>query len=178
MLDHARRHRALRLAACAYFAFHIAAITMSNVPRTTELGDGFHRPFGWYLELTSLSQYWDMFTTVPRFLDMDGALVASDTQGVVSEYGPMLPGLTPYRHTSRVNGMFLRMAFSDEYYPGYSGRYLAAVCRAIAEKVGTMPTKVGFELRTRQLRPIGDVRRDGRIAEAKTFRFGPASCAP
>src|ERR1043165_4099017 len=106
MLDHARRHKALRVAACAYFVFHLTAITMVNVPRTTELGGGFHRPFDWYLGLTSLSQYWDMFTTVPRFLDMDGALVASDEQGRIAEYGPMLPGLLPYRHTSRVNGMF------------------------------------------------------------------------
>jgi hypothetical protein len=75
-----------------------------------------------------------------------------------------------------VNGMFLRLAFSDQYYPGYSGRYLAAVCRAIGEKSGAPPSMVGFELRTQQLRPLDDVRRDGKIAEAKTFRFGPAPC--
>jgi hypothetical protein len=118
-----------------------------------------------------------MFTTIPRFLAMDGALVASDAAGVTTEYGPMLPGLLPYRKTSRVHGMFLRLAFADENYPGYSDRYLAAVCRAIGERTGAKPTQVGFELRTQQLRRLEEVRRDGQIAEPKTFRFGPAPCA-
>jgi hypothetical protein len=171
------RRKVLRTAACAYFVFHIAAITLANVSRTTELGSGLHRPFDWYLQVTSLSQYWDMFTTIPRFLAMDGALLASDANGAVTEYGPMLPGLSPYRKTSRVHGMFLRLAFSDENYPGYADRYLAAVCRAVGERAGSLPSQVGFELRTQQLRRLEDVRRDGRISEAKTFRFGPAPCA-
>jgi hypothetical protein len=171
------RLKALRVAACLYFVFHCAAITLSNVSRTTELGSGFHRPFDWYLRVTGLSQYWDMFTTIPRFVAMDGALVASDASGATAEYGPMLPGLLPYRKTSRIHGMFLRLAFSDENYPGYSGRYLAAVCHAIGERIGAAPSQVGFELRTLQLRRLDDVRRDGQISEAKTFRFGPAPCA-
>jgi hypothetical protein len=170
------RRKALRAALCAYFVFHLAAITMANVSRTTELGGGFHRPFDWYLGVTSISQYWDMFTTIPRFLDMDGVLVALDDRGNVREYGPMLPGLLPYRKTSRINGMFLRLAFSEQNYPGYSGRYLAAVCRAIAEREGAPPSRIGFELRTQQLRPLDDVRRDGKIAEPRVFRFGPAPC--
>jgi hypothetical protein len=177
LLGSARRQKALRVAACLYFVFHCAAITMANVSRTTELGDGLHRPFDWYVRATGLAQYWDMFTTIPRFLSMDGALVASDANGSVAEYGPMLPGLLPYRKTSRIHGMFLRLAFSDENYPGYSNRYLGAVCRAIGDRVGATPVQVGFELRTQQLRRLEDVRRDGRIAEAKTFRFGPAPCA-
>jgi hypothetical protein len=167
----------VRAVLCGYFVFHMAAITMANVSRTTELGSGFHRVFDWYLGATSLTQYWDMFTTPPRFLEMDGALVSQDSSGRITEYGPMLPGLTPYRKTARVNGMFLRLAFSDENYPGYSTRYLAAVCRAIAEKAGSTPVAVGFELRTRQLRSLAEVRRDGTISEPKTFRFGPAPCA-
>jgi hypothetical protein len=117
-----------------------------------------------------------MFTTIPRFLQVDGVIMAADERGATAEYGPMLPGLTPCRKTSRVYGMFLRLAFSDESFPGYSNRYLAAVCRAISERTGAPPARVGFELRTRQLRPLEDVRRDGRIAESKTFRFGPAEC--
>ena len=177
MADRNARNKALSVCACVYFVFHLTAITMANVSRTTELGDGFHRPFDWYVRATGLFQYWDMFTTIPRFVSMDGALVASDSSGRVAEYGPMLPGLLPYRNTSRVHGMFLRLAFSDENYPGYSGRYLAAVCRAIGERVGAEPSQVGFELRTRQLRRLEDVRRDGQISEPKTFRFGPAPCA-
>jgi len=177
MLDSVRRHKALRVFACVYFIFHCAAITLANMSRTTELGDGFHRPFDWYLRATGLSQYWDMFTTIPRFLAMDGALVASNAAGATAEYGPMLPGLLPYRNSARIHGMFLRLAFSDENYPGYSNRYLAAVCRAIGERSGSTPSQVGFELRTQQLRRLEDVRRDGRISEPKTFRFGPAPCA-
>lgn len=173
-----RKTRVIRVVACGYFVFHLVAITMANVSRSTELGDGFHRPFDWYLRVTGLSQYWDMFTTIPRFLDIDGVLVAADRSGATKEYGPMLPGLLPYRKEPRVHGMFLRLAFSDAYYPGYSNRYLAAVCAAIAERAGSPPSQVGFELRTRQLRALSDVRRDGTIAETKTFRFGPAACSP
>lgn len=171
-----RSRRTLRAVACVYFAFHMAAVTMANVSRTTALGTGFHRPFDWYLRITSLGQYWDMFTTVPRFLEMDGALVASDASGTTAEYGPMLPGLAPYARSARVHGMFLRLAFSEEYYPGFAARYLAAVCRAVRERTGTTPRLVGFELRTRQLRPISAVLLDGKIGEPKTFRFGPAPC--
>lgn len=137
-----------------------------------------HAPFDWYVGTFGLWQSWDMFTTIPHFLDLEGALLAVDDDGKETPYGPLLPGLAPYPRAHRIQGTFMRMAFANDAYPEYSRRYLAAVCRAIKDKAGTLPTRVAFELRAMELRPLDDVRKDGRIAQPKTYRFGPAPCAP
>lgn len=166
-----------RVALPAYVVYHLAAITLANVPETTALGSGFHRPFAAYLSLFGLRQTWDMFTTIPHFLSMTGKLeVRDEPGGAVHAEGPLLPGLEPYVNDNRVHVTFMRLAFSAEYYPGYPERYLAAVCRALVAKTGKAPAQVGFELSVEQLRPLADVRRDRRIAEPKSFHFGPSSC--
>jgi len=149
---------------------------MANVSRSTALGTVFHRPFELYEGLFRLDQTWDMFTTIPHFRDMDGTLVAIDEAGAETRYGPMLPGLTPYRKDPRMHSMFLRLAFAGQVYPEYSTRYLAAVCRAIAAKTGSSPQKVAFDLHTEQLRPLDRVRADARVAESNVTRYGPMAC--
>jgi len=170
--------RALRVAFCGALVFHLAAITISNLPANTAFGSGIYRPFAWYLTPTGLWQTWDMFTTIPHFLNLDGFLVVVDEHGGQTRVGPLLPGLTPFVQTTRVQGTFMRLAFSNESYAGYSKRYLGAVCRAVLERRHGAPTQVGFELRADELRPLEDVQKDGRIAQLKTYSFGPTPCAP
>jgi hypothetical protein len=166
----------IRAALCAYFCFHLAAITIANLPPTTAFGPGLHAPFAWYVNLAGLWQAWDMFTTIPHYLDVNGTLIVTDAQGHERQVGPILPGLTPFGTEARIRGTFMRLAFSNDDYPGYAPRYLAAVCRAIKETTGSPPASVAFELRTQQLRRLSDVRQDGRLSEDRTFRFGPAPC--
>jgi hypothetical protein len=162
---------------CAYLVFHLGAVTVVNLPRTTALGDVAHRPFDLYVATAGLWQGWDMFTTIPHFLDLDGTLIVVDAQGAEHRLGPLLPGLAPYEKLQRVNGTFIRLAFSSNEYPGYSNRYLAAVCRAVTAQTGAVPASVGFELHVMELRSLASVRADGRIAEPKTLHFGPTPCA-
>jgi hypothetical protein len=168
--------RPARLALAGVLVFHLAAITMANVSRTTALGTTFHRPFETYIDAARLWQSWDMFTTIPHFHDMAGALVAFDDQGNITRYGPMLPDLRPLRKDPRIIGAFLRLAFVEDGYAAYNVRYLRAVCDAIATRSGKRPAKVGFELYTEELRSIQDVQRDNRIGERKTYPFGPIAC--
>ncbi len=171
-----RRRPWLRGLACVALVYHLAAITMANVSRTTALGTAFHRPFDPYLALFRLDQSWDMFTTIPHYLDMGGHLVAIDANGVETNYGPLLPDFRPYPKDPRFFGTFLRLAFYAQGYPGYSVRYLVAVCRAITVRTGKVPAKVAFQLATQELRPMQDIRADGRIAQSRVMRFGPVPC--
>jgi hypothetical protein len=170
------RSRPVRLLASAALLFHLAAITVANVSRDTALGSGFHRPFDLYTATFRLDQTWDMFTTIPHFYDMDGTVVVIDEAGRETHYGPMLPGLLPYRKDPRIHSMFMRLAFMADAYPSFSQRYLAVLCRAIAQKTGVTPHQVAFDLHTRQLRRLSDVRVDGRVADSNVSRYGPSVC--
>ena len=120
-----------RIAICAGLTFHLAAITVANLPASTALGSKLYAPFAWYLTPTGLWQTWDMFTTIPHFLELGGSLVAIDEQGQMTRYGPLLPGFTPFVDSTRIQGSFMRLAFSNNLYPSYSKRYRAAVCKAL-----------------------------------------------
>lgn len=168
----------LRGAICAALTFHLAAITVSNMPANTVFGAGLYGPFAWYLTPTGLWQTWDMFTTIPHFFDLDGRLVVVDENGGVTRRGPLLPGFAPFLKTVRIQGTFMRLAFSNDVYDAFSRRYRAAICRALLTERNGAPTSVGFELVAQELRPLADIRKDGRIAQSKTYPFGPTPCTP
>jgi len=168
--------RVARGAVCAALVFHLAAITVSNLPANTAFGPGIYVPFAWYLTPTGLWQTWDMFTTIPHFFDLDGRLVVVDEHGDVTRRGPLLPGFTRFLKTVRIQGTFMRLAFSSDSYQSYTRRYRAAVCRALLAERHGAPTSVGFELVAQELRPLADIRKDARIAQPKTYTFGPTPC--
>jgi hypothetical protein len=170
--------RALRVAICSALVFHLAAITVANLPPNTPFGGAIYRPFAWYLTPTGLWQTWDMFTTIPHFLDLGGALVAVDEHGTVTRRGPLLPGFAPFEKTVRIQGTFMRLAFSPESYASYTKRYRAAVCRQLLTERHGAPTQIGFELLAQELRSLDDIRKDGRISLPKTYSYGPAACTP
>jgi hypothetical protein len=171
-----RSRSILRAFACVFLVFHLAAVTVDNLPRTTTLGAGIHAPFDVYLGVVQLWQGWDMFTTIPHFASMDGDVLVADVDGSHERVGPIVPGLEPFRKDPRMYSLFLRLAFSADGAGGFALRYRAAVCRALAAKLGHLPKAVGFDLRTEQLRSIADVQRDGRIGEPKTFHYDEAAC--
>src|SRR5262245_38977561 len=102
--------RVLRAALCGALLFHLTAITVANLPANTAFGPGVYRPFAWYLTPTGLWQTWDMFTTIPHFLNLDGWLVAVEEGGGMTRYGPLLPGLKPFVQSTRIQGTFMRLA--------------------------------------------------------------------
>ena len=171
------RRRPARAALTFFLLYHLAAMTTANMPRSTALGGSPHAAFDPYVSSFALWQSWDMFTTIPHFLSLEGVLVSFDGQRHPAQQGPLLPGLRPFERRHRLSGTFLRLAFSADHYPGVSDRYLAAVCRALRARDGVAPAGVGFELRVEQMRPLAEIRSDGRIADPKIYTFGPAACA-
>jgi hypothetical protein len=173
--ESSRKQRFIRGAACAFFLFHLAAITIGNVPRTTALGAGIHRPFGAYLRVTGLAQRWDMFSTIPHFLDIQGSLVARDERRKETRYGPLFTDPeTPL--TLRTQAMLVRLTYSRVEYQEALRRYLRAACRKVASRTGETPRGVGLELRTLRIRRLADIRKDQRIADEKLLRFEEGPC--
>lgn len=175
-MDRPRLMRAARAAACAYFVYHLAAITMANVPRTTALGAGFHRLFDAYIHATGIWQRWDMFTTIPYFRDLDVRLTARDASGRDLRYGPMLPELSPFDKRLRLQALFARLTFWRASYAPFAARYFARACDAVEAKTGQRPAKVGIELVADKIRPLAFVRADGVVSERETLRFEEAPC--
>lgn len=160
---------------CGFFVFHLAAITVANVPKTTALGSAIHRPFETYVRLAGLWQSWDMFTTIPYFLDLDAQLVTL-IDGREVRFGPMLPGLEPYKKELRIHGLFLRMTDPAGGSRDVASAYFRSACRAVEAHVGAKPTRIGVELFVRRIRPLTEIRRDGRIADVERRPFEGPPC--
>jgi hypothetical protein len=169
-----RSERWLRAGLCAYFSYHIAAIAIANVPATSALGRLCHAVVDPYLGTFGLWQSWDMFTTVPHYVHIDGLLVARDDSGNESRHGALLPGLEDYRDELRIHALFMRMTVAA---PSGIRRdaYLEAACRAIAERGGS-PATVAIELEVEQFRSLDAMRTDGMVGEFQTLHFGERSC--
>lgn len=170
-----QRRSPVRTVACAFFLFHIAAISIANVPETTALGSAFHAPFETYVRVAGLWQSWDMFTTIPYYLDLDAELVAL-VDGREVRFGPMLPGLSRYRKELRVHGFFLRITEPGGEWSHYSNAYFRAACRAVSTRTGVEPTRIGLDLLAGRIRPLADVRRDHRIAQIERRGFEGPRC--
>ena len=167
--------RAARAVACAYFVCHLAAISNASLFRPSALGAA--RAFDAYTRFFGLWQTWDMFTTIPYYLDLDGQLVARDTAGRETRHGAMLPGLARYRKDLRVHGLFLRLLSSPTF--GEPGRrYIWAACRAIEARTERPVETVRIELVGARIRRLDDIRRDGRLYETDRNQSADQPCVP
>jgi hypothetical protein len=156
---------------------HLAAVTIANLPDSS-LGRTLHAPVDPYLRYFGQWQEWDMFTTIPLYQDIQASLIAKSHDGTETRYDPMLPGLTPQADNLRILSMFARLVWARKSFVGFTQRFHAAACRAIAERSGSAPKSVRVELHTLMLRAPRVVRQTGTMSDPKVFKSEDVVCAP
>jgi len=160
--------------------YHMAASFFANMPSTTAFGGELRAPFEPYIAYTGLRQSWTMFDTIPYFRSVRPVLVARYPSGRDVDLGPMLPGLKPYRHRTRLTALFVRFTWPNGDIEPYARGYLQRACAlaSLATPPGAEhPTAIGLRLDSERLRPLSEVRRTGSISSsAREFSPIVASC--
>lgn len=121
-------------------------------------------------------QEWDMFTTIPLYLDIRHTLVARDDSGQETRYEPMLPGFTPQSDNLRILSMAGRLVWVRHGFRVHADRHHRAACAAIERVSGTRPRSVRVELDAQPLRNRHQIIATGVIADPKVFRSGDLPC--
>jgi hypothetical protein len=164
----------------AFCVYHMAASLFANMPTSTAFGDELRAPFEHYIAYTGLKQSWTMFDTIPYFRSMHPVLVAHYPSGREAELGAMLPGLTPYRHRTRLAALFVRFTWPGGDIEWFARGYLQRACAAAArltEPGAERPSTIGLRLDAQRLRPLPEVRRSGSMSSpARDFSPITASC--
>jgi len=148
----------LRALICVFCLYHMAAMVSANLPFGTAFGNSLRRPFGQYIGYVGLWQNWVMFHTIPHFHKIRPVLVAHYAGGSKTEHGPMLPGLQPYRHRTRLGSLFFRYVWPTGDITPYAESYLRKACVEVARKTGHKPTSVTVRLDSYRLIPLNEVR--------------------
>ena len=164
----------------AFCVYHMGASLFANMPPTTAFGGELRAPFDLYIAYAGLKQAWTMFDTIPYFRAIHPMLVARYPSGREVELGPMLPGLKPYRHLTRLTALFVRFTWPEGDNAWFARGYLQRVCGLVAGSVAPSeerPSAIALRLDVERLRPIPEVRRTGSISYT-THEFSPvtASC--
>jgi hypothetical protein len=167
---------ARRSAACALVAYHLGAVTIANLAESTDLTRSMHKLVDPYLHFFGQWQEWDMFTTIPLYLSLQGKVVARATDGKETRYEPMLPGLAPQADSLRLASMFARVVWARRSFAWHVDRYRDAVCAAVGQQQGETPRSVRVELDAMVIRNLKLIRQDGVIAEPKTFKSEDLPC--
>jgi hypothetical protein len=144
--------------------YHMAATLFANMPPTTAFGEDLRVAFDPYITYAGLWQNWAMFETIPYFRSIHPVLLAHYAGGQNLERGAMLPGLQPYRHRTRLAGLFLRFTFPPSDVEWFVHAYLHRACAAFEEATGARPSSVGLRLDSERLIPLVEVRRSGSMA--------------
>ena len=156
--------------------FHLAAITVANLPVDGAVGKSLHAPFNHYLAGLGLWQRWNMFTTVPYFHHLDAVANARFTDGKTQHFGPLLPELSAYPDANRLHGFFLRTAFPKPQYEAYAKTYGRRLCRAIAARAGRSPESVEVIILADRLRRLAEVRKDNVLGKRERVRMAVTRC--
>jgi hypothetical protein len=162
-----------------FCVYHMAASLFANMPYSTAFGGELRAPFESYIAYAGLKQSWTMFDTIPYFRSIHPVVVVHYASGREAELGPMLPGLTPYRHRTRLTALFVRFTWPAGDLEWYARAYLQRVCALAARSAapGERPLTVGLRLDSERLLPISDVHRTGTISTpAREFSPATASC--
>jgi hypothetical protein len=154
--------RALLCAACIY---HIAAMVSANLPFNTAFGSQLRRPFTHYIGYAGLWQNWVMFHTIPHFRSLRPLLIARYPGGAQSEHGPMLPGLMPYEHRTRLGSLFFRYTWPTNDILPYGRAYLQRACKQVARATGVKPSTMTMRLDSRRLQSLADARKTGKTSK-------------
>jgi hypothetical protein len=160
MLGFSTRHPVVRLIICAACLYHMAAMVSANLPFGTAFGNQLRRPFQYYVGYVGLWQNWVMFHTIPHFRAIRPVLVAQYPGGSKTEHGPMLPGLTPYDHRTRLGSLFFRYVWPTSDINPYADAYLRTACKEIAQKTGNKPSNVTLRMDSLRLAPLAEVKKN------------------
>lgn len=170
------KRQLLRTAVCVFCLYHMHAMLLANLFEVNPLAKALR---GWvdpYLTTLVQWQEWDMFTTIPLYLDIQSTLVARDGSGAETRYGPMLPGFTPPPDNLRIVSMAGRLVWVRHAFPAHVNRHHRAACAAITRASGAPPQSVRIELDAKPLRSLERVAATGVIADSKVFRSGNLPC--
>ena len=164
----------------AFCVYHMAASLFANMPPSTAFGDELRAPFEQYIAHTGLRQNWTMFDTIPDLRSMHPVLVAHYPSGREAEFGAMLPGLTPYRHWTRLEALFLRFTWPSGDIEWFARGYLQRACAAVTrltEPGAERPSTITLRLDAQRLRPLPEVRQSGSMSSpSRDFSPITASC--
>lgn len=166
----------LRIVGCAFFVYHMLAVTVANLNTSTRLRDVPHRWFRPYTTFFVQWQEWDMFTTIPYYAAITPTLVATNADNSVAEYGPWLPGLAPIPDSLRITSMFARTMWSRSTFGDAIARWEQAACKAVLAHTNTLPKTVHVKLDTQRLNPLQAVRTSKQIAHPERFSTKPTVC--
>ncbi len=156
------KNQLVRSAVALGCLYHMAAVLAHNLPTDTALGSP-RAPFAAYASLTWVYQAWSMFHTIPYYVALRPALVASYADGKRKAYGAKLPGLTRLESTPRAAYLTLRTtAPTDEYIP-FANYYLARACDEIAKLEHKRPISVAMRLHAVRITSLAEVRKTKRI---------------
>jgi hypothetical protein len=164
----------------AFCVYHMAASFFANMPSSTAFGEEWRVPFEQYIAYAGLKQSWTMFDTIPYFRSVRPVLVAHYPSGRETELGPMLPGLLPYRHRTRLTALFARFTWPSGDLEWFARGYLQRACAAAARSTppgAERPSAIALRLDSQRLLPLSEVRRTGTMSSA-AHEFSPvtASC--
>jgi hypothetical protein len=152
------RQPLVRATVVGFCIYHMLAMVSANLPFSTAFGSELRRPFSHYIGYVGLWQNWVMFHTIPYFRSIRPMLVAEDASGTKTEHGPMLPGLTPYDHRTRLGSLFFRYTWPANDIQPYANGYLLRACGEIAAKIGHKPSSVTLRLDSRRLLSLAEAR--------------------
>lgn len=167
-----------RALACVFLTYHLAASTLTNLTTSTALRSQPHRWIRPYISLFSLWQEWDMFTTIPYYLEIRGTLVGTFSDQTTREFGPMLPDFEETPRSLKITSLLARLMWSKNAFESNVSRWEHAACRAIADETGQRPKTIHLKLSTERLNPLARVRSTGEISHPEQFNTRPASCKP
>ena len=164
----------------AFCVYHMAASAFANMPPTTAFGDQLRAPFDAYIAYAGLKQSWTMFDTIPYFRSVHPTLVAHYASGRDVDVGPMLPGLKPYRHRTRLTALFVRFTWPSGELELFARAYMQRACAVLRQSTppgAEQPAAIGLRLDSERLRPLLEVRRTGSMS-SPAHEFSPitASC--
>lgn len=172
------RSNLFRGAACVFFLYHLAAITLTNIPTSTALGNNAHPWIRPYIRHTGLWQEWDMFTTIPYYRKIEGRLAATFHDQRTQEFGPLVPGFGDTYTSLRVSSLFARLMWSRNAFQTNIAQWERTACNVVAAHTEEQPRHVQLKLDTQRLNTLGQVRSTGKISRPEQFATRPAICKP
>lgn len=156
------KHQLVRSAVTLGCIYHMAAVLAHNLPTDTALGNP-RAPFAAYASLTWVYQAWSMFHTIPYYVAIRPALVASYADGKRKEYGASLPGLKKLETTPRATYLSLRTTAPADEYVLFANYYLGRACDEIAKRERKRPVSVAMRLHAVRVMPLSEVRKKRRL---------------
>lgn len=164
------------LVATMVFSWHIAAITLPQMPRNSGFGSAPHDFFGPYLRRTGTWGAWEMFTTIPYYHYLTVELLVKEMGNTEQTLGVMLPEFSEMSQHIRVMLYFLRVVWPDSLTQVYRDTYIQKVCNTYQEKFGRPAFSVTLIAKSLRLRRATDTAKDGVMGERQTYEKGPFRC--